>query len=123
MYYYVEVEPNDNCPMSATQVFTTISEPVELSQVRVFDGVEGGRLCRVTGWSSEGAGTPSPAYGVRVTDSGSGSAWLVYGGDWGIRLQPAESAAHWSLDDADQWGETHLVLADAEDLITADSLA
>jgi hypothetical protein len=34
-----------------------------------------------------------------------------------VRLQPAESDAPWSLEDAEQWGETHLVLASEEDLV------
>ena len=40
----------------------------------------------------------------------------VYGGDWGIRLRPAGIEGAWSLEDASQWGETHLVISDANDL-------
>ena len=59
---------------------------------------------------------PVEAYAVQVEDSSEGSAYVVYGGDWGLRLRPIESEAPWSLDDPNQSGETHLVLADREDL-------
>jgi len=119
MYTYIEVEASDNCPMSASQVYANLSDPVRLSMVRVFQGDEGGSLFSVTGWSSEGSGSTCAAYGVKITDSGSGTAWLVYEGDRGIRLRPADSSVEWSIDEPDQWGETHLVLADAEDLISS----
>jgi hypothetical protein len=57
---------------------------------------------------------------VQVEDSSAGAAWLVYGGDWGIRLRPTESFEDWSIDDPDQHGETHLVLSDEDDIMFAD---
>ena len=56
----------------------------------------------------------------RIEDSSEGSAWLVYGGDWGVRLRPAQSFEDWSLGEGDQYGETHLVLADEGDIMFAD---
>ena len=116
MYTYIDVSPNANCPMTANLVFKNISDPRRISMVRLFEGEPGGRLVDVTGWSN--AGAPCDALAVQVEDSSEGSAYLVYGGDWGIRLRPPD-AAEWSLYDPDQWGETHLVLADAEDIIPA----
>src|SRR5687768_10600836 len=118
MYTHVEVEPNDNCPMAANLAFKNLSEPFAVSRVRIFDGEPGGRVYAVTGWSSEGDGTAVPAAAVQVEDSGAGGAFLLYGGDWGVRMRPLESDADgWSLEADDQWGETHLVLADRDDLI------
>ena len=116
-YTRVEVEPNDNSLMSASHVFRNISQPFIVAMVRIYDGEPGGRLCHVTGWSSAEGGSPISAYAVNVEDSSAGAAFVVYGGDWGIRLAPSESNSPWSMDDPEQWGETHLVLADAEDLI------
>jgi hypothetical protein len=118
LYTHVEVEQNDNCPMTANMVFKNLTEPLPVAMVRIFEGEPDGRLLSVTGWSSDGGGTPCDAFAVRVEDSSAGSAYLVYGGDWGIRLRPAE-AAEWRLEDVDQWGETHLVLADIEDIVLA----
>jgi hypothetical protein len=119
MYTHVEVEPNDSCPMAANQVFKNLASPFRVSLIRLYEGEPEGRLYAVAGWSSAGAGTPADAYAVMVEDSGAGAAYLVYGGDWGIRLRPAGSSAGWGLAEPDQWGETHLVLADAADIVAA----
>ena len=37
---------------------------------------------------AENIGSLCPAYYVPATDSGSGVAYLVFGGDWGIRFKP-----------------------------------
>ncbi len=117
MFTYVDVEPNPNCLMAANQVYKNLGEPFRVAAVRIYEGEPEGRLFAVCGWS--GGEGPAGAYAVRVEDSSAGAAYVVYGGDWGIRLRPAESMADWSLHDADQRGETHLVLADAEDLVPA----
>ena len=117
-YTHVEVEPSDNCPMSANLVFKNLNDPVRVIAVRLYDGLPEGTDFALTGWSSENGGTPCPAFAVRVEDSGSGGAVLVYGGDLGIRLRPASSDADWSIEAEDQWGETHLVIADLSDVQT-----
>ena len=120
MYTHIEVEASDNCPMSANMAFKNLSEPFVVTRVRLFEGEPEGRIYAVTGWSSAGGGTPVPAAAVQVEDSGSGGAYLLYGGDLGIRLRPLDSPeTGWTLTADDQWGETHLVLADREDLSPA----
>ena len=43
--------------------------------------------------------------------------YLIVGGEWGLRLQSAETAAAWGLDRDDQWGEPFLLLAgDGQDV-------
>jgi hypothetical protein len=118
-YTHIEVEPNDNTAMMAQQVYKNIGVPFPVSHVRIYEGEPGGVLCSITGWSSGGNGPVVPAYAVAIEDSSEGRAILVYGGDWGVRLRPAESDAAWSIDDASQWGETHLVLASEDDLTRA----
>jgi len=115
-YTEIRVDPNDNCPMSAQLVYKNLTNPKRVIRVRIYEGEPEGVLYDVTGWSEHG---PVNAYAVSVSDSGSGSAFLVYGGDWGLRLRPANSEGDWNLGAADQFGETHLVLADEEDLIEA----
>ena len=51
-----------------------------------------GRACAVSGWSSHRGGSPCPAFTVRVEDSGAGTAILLYGGDWGVRLAPTDGS-------------------------------
>ena len=115
-YTHVEVEPNDNTPMMAQQVYKNVGVPFPVSHVRIYEGEPDGQLCAITGWSSAESGPEVPAYAVLIDDSSEGRAILVYGGDWGVRLRPAESETPWSLEDANQWGETHLVLASEDDL-------
>ena len=116
MYTHVQVELNDSSLMSADQVYKNLSDPFPVVGVRLHEGEPGGTPCAVTGWSSENGGSPIEAYAVQVEDSSEGSAYVVYGGDWGLRLRPAESEGPWSLSDPSQTGETHLVLADRQDL-------
>ena len=118
-YTYVEVEASDNCPMSANQVYRNLDLPFRVAAVRIYEGEADGRLCAVTGWSSRGDGSATDVYAVRVEDSSEGSAYVVYGGDWGIRLRPPKADGEWSVDNREQWGETHLVLADEGDIVRA----
>ena len=118
-YTYVEVESNPNSAMSASQVFRNVTTPFRVAHVRIYEGEPGGQLCASTGWSSKDNGSPADVYAVRIEDSSEGEAFLIYGGDWGVRLRPAGSDAAWSHDDAAQWGEPYLVLADAEDIVSA----
>ena len=114
-YIHIDVESNANSAVMANQVFKNLSEPVAVMRVRLFEGDPDGTLWDLTGWSSEGGGTAVEAYAVDVEDSGSGAAILIYGGDWGVRLKPVY-ASGWDLADAEQWGETHLVLSDHNDI-------
>ncbi len=115
-YTHVEVEPNANTPMLAQQVYKNLGLPFRVAGVRIFEDHPEGQPFAITGWSSAEGGSPVPAYAVHIEDSSAGAAYLIYGGDWGVRLRPAGSAAPWSLDDPDQLGETHLVLSALEDI-------
>ena len=74
----------------------------------------------MTGWSSEGGGTPCPAMYAPVSDSGQAVVHLVFGGNWGIRLTPEASEEDWCLDSADQWGEPYLMLIDESAILLDD---
>jgi hypothetical protein len=116
-YTYVQVDTNENTPMMASLVFKNIGPAFAVKAVRIFEGLREGELYDVTGWSSATADGVCPAYAVRIEDSSAGTAYLVFGGDMGIRLRPTGSMETWTLSAGDQFGETHLVLADAEDIV------
>jgi hypothetical protein len=97
-------------------VYKNLGVPFRVARVRIFEGQPEGRLFAITGWSSAAGGSPISAYAVQVEDSSAGAAYLVYGGDWGVRLGPADSDAPWGMEDAQQFGETHLVLSSLEDI-------
>jgi hypothetical protein len=79
----VFVDPNPNVADGCGLRFKAEDPPRPVSRIR-YEGA----LFTVQGWSSADGGRPCPAYAVTVEDSGSGTATLVYGGDWGLRLKP-----------------------------------
>lgn len=119
-YTHVDVESNANTSMMAQQVYKNLGLPFRVAQVRLFEGAPDGELFEITGWSSADSGAPVAAHAVHIEDSSAGAAYLVYGGDWGLRLRPAASGSAWSLDAADQFGETHLVLSSLDDITPGD---
>ncbi|HEX5141709.1 MAG TPA: hypothetical protein VFX19_12240 [Dehalococcoidia bacterium] len=118
-FTHVDVEANDNTPMMAQHVYKNWSIPYPISHVRIFENNPEGDLCAITGWSSSNGGEAVAAYAVRIEDSSAGNAVLVYGGDWGLRLRPAEPDEPWDIASPNQWGETHLVLSSEEDVLRA----
>ena len=98
MSLMLEVEDNANCDGVPQLIFNTMGEPRQVVEVIAGDFGREPTLHRVTGWSSEGDGSPCPAYAVSIEESGAGQALLVYGGDWGLRLIPASFEEEWSLD-------------------------
>ena len=107
MFVEVEVAQGANSPMPLTRMFDTLEDPIQVSRVMASDPEGADRLCDVTGWSASG---PCPAYAALVEDSGEGVAMLVYGGDQGIRLKPADCPEGWDVSSPNQWGEACLLL-------------
>lgn len=58
-----------------------------------------GRWCAVSGWDEGGVAVDARA--LLVEDSGSGTALLIYGAGWGVRISPPDQSPY---------GETHLLL-------------
>ena len=120
---YLEIEDNDNLEYMPMLVYEARSDPVVVNAVRLLELDRPHRVYQVTGWSSEGSGTPSPAWYAPVSDSGQAEVHLVYGGDWGIRLKPLDSREDWDIGIPNQWGEPYLMLTDKADVILgADAL-
>ena len=58
------------------------------------------------------------AYARKINDSGEGIAYLIYGGEWGIRLRPQSLRDEpWDFKNPHQWGEPYKVYGRKEDLI------
>ena len=110
---FVDVEAGDNCPYSVQSVFSGLDAPRQVSQVRLYLKPGGGVMYDITGWAEDG---PCPAMGVKVEDSGQGFAYLIYGGEGGLRFRPAGTITPWSLEASDQWGDSHLLLSEESDI-------
>ncbi len=109
-FIYLEVEENDNSEYMPLLVYETHRLPVPISRVIIEEPGRPRGVCRVTGWSSEGDGTPYPAMYTPVSDSGQAVVHFVFGGDWGIRLKPETSKEEWDIASRDQWGEPYIML-------------
>ncbi len=110
----VEIEPNPNCPAVDTRVFHDLEPPRRVACVRLEREAGTTAWYEVTGWTQTGA--PCPAWLRKVDDSGEGVAWLLTGGDAGLRLRPASHPCVWQLDDPSQWGEPLLIIGDLADV-------
>lgn len=111
---FVDVEAGENCPYPLQQVFSALEVSRPVSQVRLYEDDQHGALYDVVGWANNG---PCPAQGAKVEDSGQGHAYLIYGGEEGLRFRPSGSAEPWNLAAADQRGEASLLLADDADIV------
>ena len=118
----VEVESNENCDTSFFARFKGAGTARPVAQVRLYDRNPAGEWYWITGWNDSEQSRTSPAYAQLAEDSGSGLAYVVYGGIYGLRFKPADSDQPWSLQSPQQWGEAYLLLADARDLRYADSI-
>jgi hypothetical protein len=114
---YLEVEENPNCSYMPMQAYEQQEEPVPVFRVRLSEPGRPAGIYVVTGWSSEGGGTPCPAMYAPVSDSGQASVHLVFGGDWGVRLKPEDSEEAWHVESDGQFGEPYLMLTDPADVL------
>ena len=87
---FLDVEAGDNCPYSMQLMFSGLEEPRTVQQVRLYVKPGPGELYDLIGWNNEGE--PSPAQSIKVEDSGQGHAYLIMGGDGGLRFRPADGA-------------------------------
>ncbi len=91
MTRFVDVWVDENPDCEPCQLrWKMEDDPRPVTRVRWAGDGDRAIECRVVGWSSAGGGTSTAAHGVRVEDSGSGTAILVWGGDWGVRLDPVD---------------------------------
>jgi hypothetical protein len=119
MRIYIEVEDSDNTYSVPLRVFSTLADAYLVSKVKMDTRAGVGIRHWVTGWSSEGDGSPCPVFCVPVEDSGDAVSYLVHGGDWGLRFRPLEPDAGWDTANEDQFGEPYLLLAAESDVIPA----
>jgi hypothetical protein len=116
----IEVEKNPNCGESSQFVFHELEAPRALRAIRV---LLCGRDAECDILGVKRGGELVPACAVKVSDSGAGFAYLIYGGEWGIRLRPSAYAEEpWDFSNRHQWGEPFKIYGGVEDLIYADYL-
>ena len=112
---HLVMESNPNCPENQEFVFKELGNP-ELVRA-ILTGEEGKEVeCDVTGVDAGGHWIPARA--VKIADSSDGIAYMIYGGEWGIRLRPVKfSQEAWSLSNKNQWGEPFKIYGKQEDIL------
>jgi len=111
---YLMVEDNPNCS-AEERVFAASGAQREVSEVLLDrpDGTTG--WCELIGVAD--ANTFGPAVAQQVEDSAAGVAWLITGGNWGLRVRPSGVNALWTVDDPAQWGVPFLVMDDSAGVV------
>ena len=114
----IEIPPNPNCEAVEMRVFHDLDPPRAVTHVRLARDQKTVRWCDVIGWTTTGATCPARAQ--KVDDSGDGVAFLLHGGDAGLRFRPADYSQPWGLHQQEQWGLPFILTTDADDLRFAD---
>ncbi len=114
----IEVKSNPNCRESDQFVFNELEPARPIHGLRV--GPTGQESeCDVVGVVSPGQFVT--AHAAKITDSGAGYAYVIFGGDWGIRLRPrAQAGEVWDLANPRQWGEPFKIYGSEGDILYAD---
>ena len=113
---FLEVESSENFEGSLFLRFKELKPAKPLLQVKLYERSARGEWCDVVGWTDNEEEPYCSAQAQLVEDSGAGFAYLIFGGLCGIRLKPVDIHEHWSVSSPNQWGESHLLLADPGDL-------
>jgi hypothetical protein len=107
---WIDIEENENCGYHPLQTFESQGVPQVAASVVIEEGVGVAGAYEVVGWCSDRGGSPCDVTVIVIGDSGAGRSRLVMGGDNGVRLRPAGTAAAWSLASPDQRGEPYILL-------------
>ena len=113
---FLEVESSENFESSLFLRFKDVGPAKPLLQVKLYDRSPRGEWCDVVGWTDDEIQPHCSALAQLVEDSGAGFAYLIFGGNCGIRMKFAKIKEPWSLESSSQWGESHLLLADLSDI-------
>ena len=100
--------------------FKELGPAKEIKQLRLSARKSEEALCWVVGWSDDPGQPLCPAFAQPVEDSGQGLAYLIYGGNWGIRLKPVNLEENWDLYSSKQWGEAFLLIGDPRSIVYED---
>ena len=111
----VNVPENPNCAASGEIVFDDLDAARPIVAIMAAP-VREDEICDVVGVGPGGRWTV--AFACKVADSGEGTAWLISGGEWGIRLR-RRALAHepWDLKNPRQWGESHKLYGSVSDIV------
>lgn len=114
---FLAIEESPNSPADE-RVFSESGDARVIDRLLIDDPKGVSTWCEA---ASVESGAFGPARAVQVEDSSAGSAWLIFGGGWGVRFKPAGLDEAWSLSDQRQWGAPFLVLDSATAIVFKDA--
>jgi hypothetical protein len=114
------IDANGNCAEGGSWRFNDLEPPRPVSRVRLYDTVPAGEWFDVVGWRGDSARPVCEAMMRKIDDSGSGIAYLITGGEWGVRLKPADDPSEWSVQNDRQRGAPYLIAPSINDVKSAD---
>jgi hypothetical protein len=110
----IEIPPNPNCDPVDLRVFHDTAPAQRVAQMQHEREPGQPAWYDITGWTTDGCSCPAQV--VKVDDSGEGVAWLIFGGDAGLRFRPAGGNEPWNLGSQTQWGESFIITTDIKAL-------
>ncbi len=109
MLIELDIEPNKNVDEYECRTFMSLNKPYLIKKTLYYPEEEEAFLVEIVGWED---GRQSNAYAILVEDSGDGEAWLIYGGNEGIRIRKSSDTTskgqEFSLEHEYEWGEKYL---------------
>jgi len=110
------IDENENCVEGGSWRFHALEPPRPVSCVRLYETAPTGEWFDVIGWMGKPDRPMCDAMAQKIDDSGSGVAYLVTGGDWGVRLRPADDPSEWSVRNHRQRGAPYVVVPSINDV-------
>ena len=110
------IDANDNCAEGGSWRFTDLEPPRPVAQVRLYDAAPAGEWFDIVGWTGDPGRQVCGAVARKIDDSGSGVAYLITGGEWGVRLKPVDDPSAWSLENDRQRGAPYLIVSSINDV-------
>lgn len=106
----IDIEPNLNIDDSEIRNFMGRKPSIPINKFHYYnEDSKEFTFINVVGWQD---GRAIQAYGLEVEDSGDGQAFLIYGGNQGLRIGPSSRLSEdFSLDNKEEWGELYLYYA------------
>lgn len=111
----IEVHDNPNCAGCGQMAFNEMDSELRPLRQIIVSTASGDALCEAA--AVDAGGGFGPAHVRKIDDSGEGPAYLIFGGEWGLRFRRAEGAGPWNLADKTQWGEAFKVYGISPDVI------
>ena len=111
---FIEVDENPNCETLDMMVFRDLEEARPVVSLKI---EREGQMIQADVTGVDEGGKFIQAFAQKVLDSAAGHSYIIYGGEWGIRLRPHEGASDWDLENEEQWGTTHILYSNPDELV------